>query len=83
MLEVKIESSSTSWNNNLIIIHNGKEIMSYGDSGEPEDNSFLRDYGWVGPEIENSYALGYNDALNDLEKACVFMENKEAKSCQQ
>ena len=31
--------------------------------GEPEDNSFGRDWGWVPAELKNAYQKGIDDAL--------------------
>ena len=46
----------------LIIFHDDKEIASYCDGGEPEDNFFLRDWSWVASELKRAYELGMQDA---------------------
>ena len=43
------------------VIHNGKVIEEYYDGGEPEDNSFVRDWSWVPDAIEKAYKLGIED----------------------
>lgn len=35
------------------------------DGGEPEDNSFLRDWGWVADELRNAYEQGKKDAQGE------------------
>jgi hypothetical protein len=52
--------------NELLIMHNGKLINSYCDYGEPEDNSFLRDYDWIKSELEKAYLLGKQDVLKSI-----------------
>lgn len=52
------------WNmNKLVIEHNGEEIATHYDNGEPEDNSFTRDWGWVPDALEEAYKLGFQDAI--------------------
>lgn len=41
----------------------GDEVMIHSDGGEPEDNSFTRDWSWVKGVIEKAYAQGRKDAL--------------------
>lgn len=48
----------------LVITHNGKELEDYGDGGEPEDNSFGRDYSWIATELRRAYDLGFHDGLS-------------------
>lgn len=43
------------------IVHQGKVIQEETDGGEPEDNSFTRDWSWVPAAIEKAYALGVED----------------------
>ena len=47
-----------SWSNILIIKNDETEIARYYDNGEPEDNSFIRDWGWVKGELSRAYGLG-------------------------
>lgn len=45
----------------LVIEVNGKLDMWYTDKGEPEDNTFGRDYGWIVRELREAYAQGLSD----------------------
>jgi hypothetical protein len=45
----------------LIVEHGGVEISNEVDSGEPEDNTFGRDWSWIKPLLERVYALGVAD----------------------
>lgn len=49
--------------NVLYIEHDEKIIFTVGDGGEPEDNSFLRDYKWVKEQLEMAYKLGVSDGM--------------------
>jgi hypothetical protein len=49
----------------LLVIRNGVVILQEWDGGEPEDNSFSRDWSWVPETIENAYNLGFKDGLQD------------------
>ena len=57
------EDTENKWEPRCIleIVHNGKVIDEYYDGGEPEDNSFYRDWGWVPGAIEQAYKLGLKD----------------------
>jgi len=41
----------------LHISHNGQKLEEYCDGGEPEDNTFTRDWSWVPKELRRAYAL--------------------------
>lgn len=57
--EIKlIENDSRSF---LLIFHDGMLIGKFHDRGEPEDNSFGRDWAWVGGVLEEAYSLGVKD----------------------
>jgi hypothetical protein len=43
---------------NLLIKVDDKETGRYSSGGEPEDNSFGRDYHWIKKELERAYTLG-------------------------
>jgi hypothetical protein len=60
---VEVQSIDTGWefHNELVVTHNGVEIARECDQGEPEDNSFSRDYHWVAPLIRKAYELGRAD----------------------
>lgn len=45
----------------LKVVHDGKVLYEKFDGGEPEDNSFSRDWGWVPFAIEQAYELGFKD----------------------
>lgn len=65
MLKASYESNSNNWGEwrtELIITHKGKEIERHCDGGEPEDNSFMRDWNWIAEAIETAYNLGVKDA---------------------
>ena len=42
----------------LLIWHKGKLFNHYSDAMEPEDVAFYRDLDWIGPALEEAYALG-------------------------
>lgn len=46
----------------LEIYHNGKCILTEYDGGEPEDNSFARDWNWIQFALQEAYKLGVKDA---------------------
>ena len=48
----------------LAIYVNGKFDNYYIDRGEPEDNSFGRDWMWVKDELEKAYKLGCSKKRN-------------------
>jgi hypothetical protein len=39
----------------------GKSVLERYDGGEPEDNSFGRDWSWVEGALREAYALGLAD----------------------
>lgn len=45
----------------LRIVRNGTIILEQSDGGEPEDQSFYRDWDWVPYAINKAYALGLED----------------------
>jgi hypothetical protein len=45
----------------LVITHNDVQLREYYDGGEPEDNSFGRDWSWIKGELERAYELGRKD----------------------
>ena len=46
----------------LLIIEDNERVETYSDAGEPEDQSFYRDWNWVLGELEKAYAAGLRDA---------------------
>lgn len=63
MFEVKIEDDIDSEQRNKIIITDNEGTRTYSDYGEPEDNSFYRDYKWIKPELQNAYDQGFRDGV--------------------
>lgn len=45
----------------LKVVHNGKVVMTEYDGGEPEDQSFDRDWSWVPMALKEMYELGLKD----------------------
>lgn len=39
------------------------EVIAF-DGGEPEDNSFTRDWSWVAGALKNAYDRGFNDGYH-------------------
>lgn len=50
--------SDTDYRSSLEIYVDGKQVDEYWDGGEPEDNTFFRDWSWIQQELENAYKLG-------------------------
>ena len=46
-----------------LIIEDDTGRREYHDHGEPEDNSFGRDYGWVQRELQKAYEQGRKDGV--------------------
>lgn len=57
------EDQESKWEHRTILLieHNGEVIEEFYDGGEPEDNSFYRDWNWVAGMIERAYKLGLED----------------------
>ena len=49
----------------LLIKLNGKIIQSECDGGEPEDQSFLRDWSWVKIALLEAYKIGKIEGLTE------------------
>jgi hypothetical protein len=45
----------------LVIEYNGKVLEHHTDNGEPEDNTFYRDYDWIDTAINTAYEMGVED----------------------
>jgi hypothetical protein len=52
----------------LQIIVDGVVVATHWDQGEPEDNSFFRDWSWVFEALLQAYKLGYAYGAEDMEK---------------
>jgi hypothetical protein len=63
MFKVTVRDTGNQWRrfNELTIIHNNEVISTHSDSGEPEDNSFYRDYSWIKGMLERAYKFGFED----------------------
>lgn len=66
MYSVRIEPAPDDHSNRLVINSDEGE-REYWDGGEPEDNSFIRDWAWVESELQTAYAQGIQDALKPAE----------------
>ena len=68
MFKVELVLEEGKWDERYVmkIIHNGEVIDEYYDGGEPEDNSFVRDWNWVPGVIEEAYRLGFEDCEKGL-----------------
>ncbi len=62
-LEIKVVDIETSYEyrQKLEVHRNGELVEEYSDGGEPEDNSFIRDWSWVPDMIEQAYKWGLED----------------------
>lgn len=61
--EVTLEDMENDdrYRSTLRVVHGGRLILEETDRGEPEDNSFTRDWSWVPDAIKRAYALGVAD----------------------
>jgi len=62
--EIEITHETSEWGNyysQLTIRHNGEVVAQHTDGGEPEDQSFGRDWSWVAPALRDAYELGMKD----------------------
>jgi hypothetical protein len=60
---VKVEPVESHYGDrNRLVITDAKGERDYWDYGEPEDNSFNRDWSWVADELRNAYEQGRADA---------------------
>jgi hypothetical protein len=66
-LKIEYEFMKDDYYNVLYIEHDEKIIFTASDCGEPEDNSFLRDYKWIKRQIEEAYIKGYSDGCGNYE----------------
>lgn len=60
---VRFESDDDGWNyrQHLVIERHGEEVARHCDGGEPEDQSFGRDWSWVEGALRQAYAFGVED----------------------
>lgn len=52
--------------NLLKVFHNGKLIMTQTDGGEPEDQSFFRDWNWVKDALIKMYEIGKTEGAKEI-----------------
>jgi len=53
---------------NMIVITDDSGKRDYWDYGEPEDNSFNRDWKWVARELQVAYEQGIKDERDKLKE---------------
>ena len=69
-LETEVKQDDHNGDRNvLIVLHDGEQILEEYDYGEPEDNSFYRDWSWVVEALHDVYLRGRSDGYNDAMKA--------------
>lgn len=56
-IERKVEDDGYDYRTTLIIT-DSSGTREYSDGGEPEDNTFGRDWNWVAKELEKAYQEG-------------------------
>ena len=62
LLDITFEQDDDGWYNTTMAIHRKGEIVEeHWDGGEPEDNTFGRDWSWVDAAIERAYKWGVED----------------------
>jgi hypothetical protein len=79
MLKTKLEliDNNYEWRRQLTVLHYGETILTELDGGEPEDNTFVRDWAWVPGIIERAYELGLEDGKAEIKQQAF--KGKEAK----
>ena len=68
---VEVALEDNEWGNyysRLTIKHNGEVVAEHTDRGEPEDNSFGRDWSWVAPALRDAYERGRKDGSAEAGK---------------
>src|ERR1051326_448700 len=59
---VRVEPIENDYNyRNRLVITDASGERDHWDGGEPEDNSFNRDWSWVADELRNAYMQGVNE----------------------
>ncbi len=59
---VRVEPIENDYNyRNRLVITDASGERDHWDGGEPEDNSFNRDWSWVADELHNAYMQGVNE----------------------
>lgn len=65
--EVRMESEEGGPGQTLHVVRDGKVIRSERDYGEPEDNSYYRDWSWVPEALGEAYRFGKEDGREGRE----------------
>lgn len=63
VVEDRCNSKYKDGRQELIIYINDQEVISHLDGGEPEDQSFNRDWSWIKGELERAYETGRQDIM--------------------
>jgi uncharacterized lipoprotein NlpE involved in copper resistance len=50
----------------LQVVRDGTVIREEADCGEPEDQSFCRDWSWVETALREAYAFGLEDGRDEV-----------------
>ena len=64
-LIMEVEDNEYEPRSVLVVKRNGEEVKRFYDGGEPEDNSFGRDWSWVPDMIEKAYKWGVEDGAKE------------------
>ena len=66
MYRTKLQLDKDSWNyRTKMTITDDTGEREYYDGGEPEDNSFGRDWSWVTTELQKAYEQGLVDGRKE------------------
>lgn len=57
-LKIELEADEHGERTTLTVTYDGVPLAEHWDCGEPEDNSFGRDWSWVPDLIEQVYEIG-------------------------
>jgi hypothetical protein len=68
MAQFKVTVKDTEVGNRLKVTFRDKVLFDNCDYGEPEDNSFRKDYAWVKPALEKAYNLGLQEGARKASK---------------
>ena len=60
-------SQDYGWNHHLVMTEDGEEVRRESDGGEPEDNSFMRDWNWVADAISQAYNIGLKHGKEEVQ----------------
>ena len=60
----------------LKVFRDGHCVMQQSDRGEPEDQSFYRDWSWVPDAIRDAYAYGLEDGHADVHRYVKYAQER-------